>query len=82
MVQTPNSYDNLNVRNVLSGGTSASPTFGNVGDTDQHSKIGTYNISPTYTRVIGNTMVFNLGAFVRRDNYNYYPSVDQRCCSL
>jgi hypothetical protein len=72
--QTPNSYDNLNVRNVLSGGTSASPTFGNVGDTDQHSKIGTYNISPTYTRVIGNTMVFNLGAFVRRDNYNYYPS--------
>jgi len=72
--QTPNSYDNLNVHNVISGGTSANPVFGNVGDADQHSKIGTFNISPTYTRVIGNSMVFNLGAFVRRDSYNYYPS--------
>ena len=72
--QTPNSYDNLNVQNVVSGGTSASPTFGSVGNTDQRSKIGTYNISPTYTRIIGNYSVFNLGAFVRRDNYNYYPS--------
>jgi hypothetical protein len=79
--QTPNSYDNLNVQNVLypnnsgiGSGTSASPVFGNVGNADQHSKIGTINISPTYTRVIGNNMVFNLGAFVRRDDYNYYPS--------
>jgi hypothetical protein len=79
--QTPNSYDSLNVQNVLypnssgvGGGTSASPTFGNVGDADQRSKIGTINISPTYTRIIGNNTVFNLGAFVRRDQYNYYPS--------
>ena len=79
--QTPNAYDNLNVQNVLypdsasvSGGASVSPVFGNVGDTDQHSKIGTINISPTYTRVISNNTVFNLGAFVRRDDYNYYPS--------
>jgi hypothetical protein len=72
--QTPNSYDNLNVENVVSGGTSASPDFNNVGNTDQHSKIGTINISPTYTRVIGTNTVFNLGAFVRRDAYNYYPS--------
>jgi hypothetical protein len=72
--QTPNSYDNLNVQNVVSGGTSASPVFGNVGNTDQHSKIGTFNVSPTYTRVIGNDMVLNFGAFVRRDDYNYYPS--------
>ena len=74
--QTPNSYDNLNVRNVLSGGTSPSPTFGNVGNADQHSKIVTFNISPTYTRIIGNNSVFNLGAFVRRDMYNYYPSTN------
>ncbi|MGA2350307.1 MAG: TonB-dependent receptor [Terracidiphilus sp.] len=74
--QTPNSFDNLNVENVMSGGTSASPVFGNMGNADQHSKIGTINISPTYTRIIGNSMVFNLGAFVRRDNYNYYPSAD------
>ncbi len=72
--QTPNSYDNLNVQNVVSGGAGAAPSFGSVGDTDQHSKIGTFNISPTYTRVIGNNSVFNLGAFVRKDLYNYYPS--------
>ncbi len=52
--QTPNSYDNLNVQNVVSGGASASPVFANVGNTDQHSKIGTFNISPTYTRIISN----------------------------
>jgi hypothetical protein len=72
--QTPNSYDNLNVENVVGDDTGVSPTFGNVGDADQHSKIGTINISPTYTRVIGNYSVFNLGAFVRKDQYNYYPS--------
>jgi len=72
--QTPNSFDNLNVQNVTSGGASAEPVFGNVGDTDQHSKIATINISPTYTRIIGNNAVLNLGAFVRRDSYNYYPS--------
>jgi hypothetical protein len=72
--QTPNSYDNLNVQNVVSDGTTSSPTFNNVGNADQHSKIGTFNISPTYTRIIGTTSVFNLGAFVRRDDYNYYPS--------
>jgi len=72
--QTPNSYDNLDVQNVTSDGASASPTFGTVGDADQRSKIGTFNISPTYTRVIGTDSVFNFGAFVRRDAYNYYPS--------
>ena len=72
--QTPNSYDNLNVQNVVSGGASASPIFGSVGNADQRSKIGTINISPTYTRIISNDSVFNLGVFVRRDAYNYYPS--------
>jgi hypothetical protein len=72
--QTPNSYDSLNVQNVVGGGTSANPVFGNVGNADQHSKIETINISPTYTRVISTTAVFNLGFFVRKDNYNYYPS--------
>jgi hypothetical protein len=72
--QNPNAYDNLNVQNVVNDGTSATPTFSGVGDTDQRSKIGTFNISPTYTRIISNYSVFNLGAFVRKDNYNYYPS--------
>ena len=50
--QTPNAYDNLNVANVVAGGTSANPVFVNVGNTDQKSKIETFNISPTYTHVI------------------------------
>jgi hypothetical protein len=76
--QTPNSFDNLNVQNVETAGpnsgSSSSPDFVNVGNTDQRSKIETINISPTYTRVIGGDSVFNLGAFVRRDDYNYFPS--------
>lgn len=38
-----------------------------VGNADQRSKIGTINISPTYTRVVNNYAVLNVGAFVRRD---------------
>jgi hypothetical protein len=74
--QTPNSYDNLNVQNVVSDGSGASPIFSSVGNTDQHSKIETFNVSPTYTRVIGNNSVFNLGGFVRKDLYNYFPSAN------
>jgi hypothetical protein len=74
--QTPNAYDNLDVQNVTSGGTTAAPAFAIVGDTDQRSKIGTFNISPTYTRVIGNNSVLNFGGFIRKDLYNYYPSGD------
>jgi hypothetical protein len=72
--QTPNTYDNLGVQNVVGGGTSANPVFGNLGNTDERSKIGTFNISPTYTHIVSNDSVFNFGAFVRRDDYNYYPS--------
>ena len=72
--QTPNSYDNLDVTNVVSGGSTASPVIGSVGNADQRSEIGTFNIAPTYTRVISPEMVFNFGPYVRRDAYNYYPS--------
>jgi len=74
--QNPNAFQNLNVQNVISGGATASPVFGTVGNTDQKSKIGTINISPTYTRIINDETVLNLGVFVRRDDYNYYPSGD------
>jgi len=63
--QTPNTFDNLNVLD---------PSGINVGETDQRSKIGTFNIAPTWTRLISSNAVFTLGAFVRRDQYNYYPS--------
>ena len=74
--QTPNTYDNLNVQNVLSGGNTDNPVMGNVGNTDQRSKIVTFNFAPNYTRTISDTLVYTLGAFVRRDGYNYYPSND------
>jgi hypothetical protein len=63
--QNPNSFDNLNVVDQ----------FGNpVGSTDQVSQIKTFNIAPSWTRLVSQTAVFTLGAFVRRDHYNYYPS--------
>jgi len=72
--QNPNAFDNLNVQNVVSGGSTANPVFGKLGDTDQRSKINTFNIAPTYTRIISKNSVFNFGAWVRKDNYAYYPS--------
>ncbi|MGC2497320.1 MAG: carboxypeptidase regulatory-like domain-containing protein [Acidobacteriaceae bacterium] len=73
--QTPNAFQNVDVQNVVNGtGTGASPTFANVGDADQRSKIGTFNIYPSYTHIIGPDSVFNLGAWVRKDLYNYFPS--------
>ncbi len=78
--QTPNAFFNENVQNVLTSGvnngTSTSPTLATVGNTDQRSKIGTYNIAPTYTRIISQHAVLNWTAYVRRDGYNYYPSND------
>ena len=74
--QNPNSYDNLNVQNVIGDGASTTPVFGVIGDTDQRSKIVTFNIAPTYTRVTGANSVFTFGPFVRKDTYNYYPSGD------
>lgn len=72
--QTPNSYDNLNVRNVVSGGAGADPVFGNVGNTDQRSRIETFNIAPSYQKIIGANALFDLGLYVRKDAYEYYPS--------
>jgi hypothetical protein len=72
--QTPNTYDNLDVQNVISNGSTATPLFGNVGNADQRSEIQTFDIAPTYTRVLNNYAVFNLGPYIRKDSYNYYPS--------
>ena len=74
--QTPNAYDNLNVQNVIGGGATPAPATGAVGNTDQRSQIDTFNISPTYTRIVSANSVFNLGAFARKDFYHYYPSGD------
>jgi hypothetical protein len=47
-----------------------------VGTTDQRSKIGTFNMAPSWTHVLSSHAVSTVGAFVRRDDYNYYPSSD------
>ncbi|HXZ10966.1 MAG TPA: TonB-dependent receptor [Candidatus Sulfotelmatobacter sp.] len=77
--QTPNSFD----------AEFASPWFGvvvdddgigpngvPVGPQDQRSKIQTFNIAPTWTHLISQSIVTNLGFFVRRDAFNYFPSAD------
>jgi len=68
--QTPNTWDNLNTGGVNLAGAAVS------GQTDQRSKIGTIDISPSYTRVVSQTSVWNIGAYLRKDNYHYYPSND------
>src|SRR5271166_5315945 len=45
-----------------------------LGLTDQRSQIRTFNIAPTWTRLVSSDAVLTLGAFVRHDQYNYYPS--------
>ncbi len=84
--QTPNSLDaeNATAWSGLNGVLPAVENYGGVvpgtnivvGPSDQRSKIGTFNVAPSWTRLISTNSVFTLGAFVRRDDYNYYPSDD------
>ena len=77
--QTPNSYDSQtadawNGVSVANGGLG--PNGLPVGPEDQRSKIRTFNIAPTWTRLINANTVFTFGGFVRQDQYNYYPSAN------
>jgi hypothetical protein len=83
--QTPNSFDAEDATpwSGLNGILPAAENYGGiapngdvVGPADQRSKIGTFNIAPSWTHLIGTNSVFTLGAYVRRDAYNYYPSSD------
>jgi hypothetical protein len=68
--QTPNTLDNLN-----RGATN--PVTGQpLGAADQRALIQTFNFAPVWTRLISTTTLFTLGAFVRHDQFNYYPSGD------
>ena len=68
--QNPNGFDNV----LHSGQTD--PSGNPLGPTDQRSQIKTFNIAPSWTRVLSNNAVFTLGGFVRHDQYNYYPSTN------
>jgi Carboxypeptidase regulatory-like domain/TonB-dependent Receptor Plug Domain len=77
--QTPNSFDAENATawngvTVNNGGLD--PNGNLVGPADQRSQIKTLNIAPSWTRLLNSTTVFTLGAFVRRDQYNYYSSAN------
>jgi Carboxypeptidase regulatory-like domain/TonB-dependent Receptor Plug Domain len=66
--QNPNSFDNV----LHSGQTD--PAGNPLAPTDQRSQIRTFNIAPSWTRLLSTNAVFTLGGFIRHDQYNYYPS--------
>lgn len=75
--QTPNSFDTQNATAwsglvVDNGGLG--PDGLPVGPSDQRSQIKTFNLAPSWTRLLNDDTVFNLRAFVRRDQFDYYPS--------
>jgi hypothetical protein len=87
--QTPNSYDGEYASPwwgvaVANNGDAPSAADGctlsfcgqPVGPADQRSQIGTISVAPTWNHLISNNAVLTVGAWVRRDAYNYYPSED------
>ncbi len=75
--QNPNSFDAETASSwngAVVGNAGLGPDGLPVGPADQRSQIKTFNIAPSWTRLISNTTVFSLGTFVRHDQYNYYPS--------
>ncbi len=85
--QTPNSYDAQDATawsgpvcmSYLSYSTACNglgPNGQVVGPTDQRSKIRTFNVAPTWTKLLNAHTVWTFGGFARQDQYNYYPSAD------
>ncbi len=75
--QTPNSFDQQDAtawNGLVVDNGGLGPDGIPVGPADQRSQIKTFNIAPSWTRLINNNTVFTLGGFVRRDQFNYYPS--------
>jgi hypothetical protein len=75
--QTPNSFDAQNAT-AWSGAAVDNGGLGPdglpVGSQDQRSKIRTFNLAPTWTRLLNPHSVLTFGGFARQDQYNYYPS--------
>jgi hypothetical protein len=75
--QTPNSFD-AQTADAWSGlvvnNGGLGPNGVPVGSQDQRSKIRTFNIAPAWTHLLNPNTVLTVGAFVRQDQYNYYPS--------
>jgi hypothetical protein len=75
--QTPNSYDAQNATawsGLAADNGGLGPNGLPVGTQDQRSKITTFNVAPVWNHTVNANTVVTLGAFVRQDQYNYYPS--------
>src|SRR5262249_34330792 len=75
--ETPNSFDAQNAtawNGLVVDNNGLGPDGSPVGAQDQRSKIGSFNIAPSWTRVVSRNTVLTAGAFFRQDQYNYYPS--------
>jgi hypothetical protein len=75
--QTPNSYDAQNAtawNGLVVDNNGLGPNGLPVGPQDQRSKIGTFNIAPSWTYLLNPNTVFTFGGYVRQDRYHYYPS--------
>jgi len=75
--QNPNSFDAETASSwngAVVSNSGLGPDCLPVGPADQRSQIKTFNIAPSWTRLINSATVFTLGTFVRHDQYNYYPS--------
>jgi hypothetical protein len=73
--QNPNSFDQQ-FHNFNGLGVRTDPAGKPLGAADQVSQIKTFNIAPTWTRLINQSTAFSFGGYVRRDQYNYYPSAN------
>jgi hypothetical protein len=86
--QNPNSWDQqLQTCTVLTvdcngaeyapGSVALNPLTGApLGPTDQRSQLRTFNVAPSWTRLVNTTTVFSAGLFVRHDEVQYLPSPD------
>ncbi len=75
--QTPNSYDAQSAtawNGLVVNNNGLGPNGLPVGPQDQRSEIRTFNIAPSWTRILGANTVLTVAGFARRDGYNYYPS--------
>ena len=69
--QNPNSFDqeyHPGLVNPVTGGP-LSPT-------DERSLIKTFNIAPSWTRTLNANTVLTFGVYLRKDQFNYYPSAN------
>ena len=75
--QTPNTFDQQNATawsGLVADNGGLGPNGLPVGSADQRSQIRTFNIAPTFTHLLNANTVLTVGAFVRHDQFNYYPS--------